>query len=312
MVRLASPERKVSMKLRHIEVVNAIRVTGTLKAAAELLSLTQPAVSQILQSAERQLGYALFERTRGRLVPTREAQRLFPEIMKLDEQLNALQRLAENLRGGTDESSIRILAAPALAQTVVADAALAFGELHPHVKLSVRSDYSANAVASIALTEADVGVLYHSVTHPAIRETELASSRLVCVGHPDVLDEAETIELGALDGREIICPDPDDPLGRLVNQRIEAQAIGVRIRLTAQSYHSLIALAARSRRITIVDELSALSARELGLNAVPIAPDIAIPVVASFAISGERSALVDAFVQLCRKIVRSKLKPRAV
>jgi DNA-binding transcriptional LysR family regulator len=155
-------------------------------------------------------------------------------------------------------------------------------------------------------------VLYHSVTHPAIRETELASSRLVCVGHPDVLDDAEAIELAALAGREIICPDPDDPLGRLVNQRIEEQAIDVRIPLTAQSYHSLIALAARSRRITIVDELSALSARELGLNAVPIAPDIAIPVVASFAISGERSALVDAFVQLCRKIVRSQLKPHAV
>jgi DNA-binding transcriptional LysR family regulator len=65
------------MRLRHIEVVNAIRVTGTLKAAAALLSLTQPAVTQILQSAERQLGYALFERTRGKLVPTREAQRLF-------------------------------------------------------------------------------------------------------------------------------------------------------------------------------------------------------------------------------------------
>jgi DNA-binding transcriptional LysR family regulator len=300
------------MKLRHIEVVNAIRVTGTLKAAAALLSLTQPAVTQILQSAERQLGYPLFERTRGKLVPTREAQRLFPEITKLDEQLNALQRLAENLRGGTDESSIRVLAAPALAQTVVADAALAFGKLRPHVKLSVRSDYSANAVANIALMEADVGVLYHSVSHPAIRETELASSRLVCVGHPDVLSHAEAIELVALDGHEIIGPDPDDPLGRLVNQRIKEQAINVRTTLTAQSYHSLIALAARSRLVTIVDELSALSARELGLHVVPIAPDIAIPVVASFAISGERSALIEDFVQLCRKIVRAQLRPRAV
>jgi DNA-binding transcriptional LysR family regulator len=300
------------MKLRHIEVVNAIRVSGTLKAAATLLSLTQPAVTQILQSAERQLGYALFERARGKLIPTREAQRLFPEITRLDEQLNALQRLAENLRGGTDESSIRILAAPALAQTVVADAALAFSALHPQVKLAVRSDYSASAVASLALMEADVGVLYHSIAHPAIRETELASSRLVCVGHPDVLDDAGAVELAALDGREIIGPDPDDPLGRLVNQRIKEQAIDVRTKLTAQSYHSLIALAAHSRLVTIVDELSALSARELGLHVVPIEPDIAIPVVASFAISGERSALVDEFVQVCRKIVRAHLRPRAV
>ncbi|SAL84818.1 LysR family transcriptional regulator [Caballeronia arvi] len=293
-------------------MVNAIRVTGTLKAAAALLSLTQPAVTQILQSAERQLGYPLFERTRGKLIPTREAQRLFPEILKLDEQLHAVQRLADNLRGGTDESSIRVLAAPALAQTVVADAALAFGEMHPNVKLSVRSDYSATAVANIALMDADVGVLYHSVAHPAIRETELASSRLVCVGHPGVLDDADEIGLAAFDGREIIGPDPDDPLGRLLNKRFEEHAIDVRATITAQSYHSLIALAARSPLLTIVDELAALSAREIGLNVVPLAPEIAIPVVASFAISGERSALVEQFVQVCRKLMRAKLKPRGV
>lgn len=55
-----------------------------------------------------------------------------------------------------------------MAQTVVADAALAFKALHPGVKLSIRADYSATAVANIALMEADIGVLYHSVSHPAI------------------------------------------------------------------------------------------------------------------------------------------------
>jgi DNA-binding transcriptional LysR family regulator len=285
--------------------VNAIRVTGTLKAAAALLSLTQPAITQTLQSAERQLGYPLFERVRGKLIPTREAQTLFPEILRLDEQLQAVQRLAENLRSGTDESSIRILAAPALAQTVVADAALAFSRQHPGVKLSIRSDYSATAVANIALMEADIGVLYHSVSHPAIKEIELASSRLVCVGHPDVLDRAPFIDIGALEGREIIGPDPADPLGRLLAKRLEELSVTVSATITAQSYHSLVALAARSKVVTIVDEVAALSARSQGLNVVPLAPEVAIPVVASVAINGERSALVEQFVQVCRKTFRA-------
>ncbi|MFL9981803.1 LysR family transcriptional regulator [Paraburkholderia sediminicola] len=293
------------MRLRHIEVVNAIRVTGTLKAAAALLSLTQPAITQTLQSAERQLGYPLFERVRGKLIPTREAQTLFPEIMRLDEQLQAVQRLAENLRGGTDGSSIRILAAPAMAQTVVADAALAFKALHPGVKLSIRADYSATAVANIALMEADIGVLYHSVSHPAIKEIELTSSRLVCVGHPDVLDKAPFMEISALEGREIIGPDPADPLGRLLAKRLEELSVTVRTSVTAQSYHSLVALAARSKVVTIVDEIAALSAHAQGLNVVPLAPEIAIPVVASVAINGERSALVEQFMQVCRNTFRT-------
>ena len=293
------------MRLRHIEVVNAIRVTGTLKAAAALLSLTQPAITQILQSAERQLGYPLFDRVRGKLIPTREAQLLFPEILRLDEQLQAVQRLAQNLRGGTGDSSIRVLAAPALAQTVLADAALAFQAKHPGVKLSIRADYSATAVASIALMEADVGILYHSVSHPAIKEIELAVSRLVCVGHPSMLPDAPSIELNVLEGREIVGPDPADPLGRLLAERLEELSVTVDVTITAQSYHSLVALAARSKLITIVDEVAALSARAQGLRVVPLAPVIAIPIVASVAINGERSALVEQFVETCRETLRS-------
>jgi DNA-binding transcriptional LysR family regulator len=225
--------------------------------------------------------------------------------MRLDEQLQAVQKLAENLRDGNDESSIRILAAPAMAQTVVADAVLAFKELHPGVKLSIRSDYSATAVANIALMEADIGVLYHSVSHPAIKETELAASRLVCVGHPDVLEKAPFMEISALEGREIIGPDPADPLGRLLAKRLEELSVTVRSSITAQSYHSLMALAARSKVVTIVDEIAALSAPDQGLNVVPLAPEIAIPIVASVAINGERSALVEQFMQVCRNTFRT-------
>jgi len=291
------------MRLRHIEVISAIRATGTLKAAAGLLSLTQPAITQILQSAERQLGYPLFDRVRGKLIPTREAQRLFPEMLRLDEQLQAVQRLAENLRRGADESVVRVLAAPALAQTVVADAAVEFTQQHPGVKLSILSDYSATAVANIALMEADVGVLYHSISHPAIREIELAPSRLVCVGHPDVLENAPSVDVASLQGREIIGPDPSDPLGRLLAKRLQELSVTVQVRITAQSYQSLVALAARSKTVTIVDEVAAISAHAHGMNVVPLTPEISIPIVASVAINGERSTVIDQFIQTCRKIL---------
>ncbi|OTP79360.1 putative transcription regulator protein [Caballeronia sordidicola] len=152
--------------------------------------------------------------------------------------------------------------------------------------------------------EADVGVLYHSVSHPAIKEIELATSRLVCVGHPDVLDNAPFIDVSSLEGREIIGPDPADPLGRLLAKRLEELSVTVRTSITAQSYHSPAALAARSKTVTIVDEVAAISARSQGMNIVPLAPEIAIPVVASVAINGERSALVEQFIQTCRKRFR--------
>jgi len=240
------------------------------------------------------------------LIATREAQLLFPEIAKLDEQMQAVQRLGESLKEGTDGSTIRVLAAPALAQTVVADAAVAFSDQHPGVKLSIRSYYSDNATASIALMEADVGILYQSLPHPAIRETLLARIPLVCVGHPSLLPETETIALMELQGRELVAPDPGDPLGRLLSKRLAECAISVDQRFTAQAYHALIALAARAHCLTIVDAASAVSATLQGLRVVPIAPAIAIPVVASVAISGERSALVGGFIESCRQALKGR------
>ena len=55
------------MRLRHIEVFNAVMQTGSVSAAARLINVTQPAVSRTLQHAELQMGFALFQRARGRL-----------------------------------------------------------------------------------------------------------------------------------------------------------------------------------------------------------------------------------------------------
>ncbi len=294
------------MRLRHIEVINAIRVTGTLSAAAELLNMTQPGVSQLLQSAERQLGYPLFTRSKGRLIPTREATTLFPEIERLDRQLDAVQKLADNLRQRRDDS-LRILAAPSLAQTIVPEAVMLFKEKFPHVRISVASDYSASATISLALLEADVGIFYHSISHPAIQEQLLGTSELIAVGNPSILPPASEIGLHQLGSFELIGPDPTDPIGKLLTEALQAQSIQLDIQLTAQSYHSVVALAAISKGVGIVDATTGLSAKTQGLQIVPIKPRIEIPIVASTATSGERSVLSQHFISACKKVVERRL-----
>ena len=61
------------MRLRHIEVFNAMMLTGSVSGAARFFNATQPAASRIRQHAELQLGFALFQRTKGRSLPTSEA-----------------------------------------------------------------------------------------------------------------------------------------------------------------------------------------------------------------------------------------------
>jgi len=295
------------MRLRHIEVINAIRVTGTLSAAAELLNMTQPGVSQLLQSAERQLGYALFARSKGRLVPTREATTLFPEIERLDRQLEAVQQLADNLRQRRDDT-LRVLSAPSLAQTVVPEAIVKFKQRYPKVRISVASDYSASATISLALLEADVGIFYHSVSHPAIKEQLLGMSELVAVGLKTVLPPSENIQLSQLGAFHLIGPDPSDPVGKLLTQALQAQSVELDILLTAQSYHSAVSLAVATKGVGIVDAATGMTAKQLGLEVVSIHPNIEIPIVASTANSGEQSVLSQQFIAACKSVVENHFK----
>ena len=79
------------MRLRHIEVFHAIMQVGTISGAAQVLHISQPAVTKVLQHAELQLGMPLFERVRGKLYPKPEAHRLFAETEKLNRDLQGIR-----------------------------------------------------------------------------------------------------------------------------------------------------------------------------------------------------------------------------
>ena len=56
--------------LRQIEVFHAVYSSGSMTNAAALLNVSQPSVSKVLAHAEQQLGYRLFDRVKGKLIPT--------------------------------------------------------------------------------------------------------------------------------------------------------------------------------------------------------------------------------------------------
>ncbi|MDQ3596233.1 MAG: LysR family transcriptional regulator, partial [Pseudomonadota bacterium] len=86
------------MRLRHIEVIQAILQTGHLGTAAEWLQLPVADVDATLKDAELQLGFMLFASVRGRLQATRETLELQAEIAHLYAALEPVQRLASSLK----------------------------------------------------------------------------------------------------------------------------------------------------------------------------------------------------------------------
>ena len=71
------------MKLDHIKTLEAFREIiqlGSVTSAARALGLSQPAVSRLLAQFETGLGFKLFHRSKGRLLPTSQALLLYEEV----------------------------------------------------------------------------------------------------------------------------------------------------------------------------------------------------------------------------------------
>ncbi|WP_234193566.1 LysR family transcriptional regulator [Pseudacidovorax sp. NFM-22] len=271
------------MRLRHIEVFNAVMLTGSVSAAARLINVTQPAVSRTLQHAELQLGFALFRRAKGRLIPTAEAQALYPRIERLFAQLDEVQRLASQLRhGGEVAGELRILAVMALTHEVLPRALVAFRARHPAVAIRVEALHTPQIVSALLLREADIGFAFSALPHAGLVNEPVADSRMVCVAPrgllPAALVKAGRLSLPDLADVPVIALDGRDPLGLGVAQACREAGVGLQAVVTVQTYHAALAMAHHGLGAALVDGCTALSADPAKVDRLALVPALPVPV----------------------------------
>lgn len=112
------------LRLKHLRLVDALARTGSLRQAAQVLSVTQPAASKILQDLEDVLGVQLFDRAAraitinevGRFVAV-YAQRVLGESERFGSDL---ARLTRSGHGTLTLGAIMVTAAELLPRAVMA------------------------------------------------------------------------------------------------------------------------------------------------------------------------------------------------
>lgn len=289
------------MRLRHIEVFNAVMLTGSVSAAARLINVTQPAVSRILQHAELQLGFALFQRVKGRLTPTAEALTLYPHIERLFAQLDDVQRLAANLKAGDNARELRILTVLALSYEILPHAIKLFRVKHADVAITVKALHSPQIVTALALQEADVGFMFSPMVHSALVQEHLADGRMVCIAPKGMLParllKRGHVTLADLTQAPVIGLDVLDPVGRSLNQACREAGVGLQFSLTVQTYHSALALAHHGLGMALVDTCTAVSADKARVDVLTLEPLVPVPIKALRPAGKPDSVVLRAFVR---------------
>ncbi|MGK5028918.1 LysR family transcriptional regulator [Janthinobacterium sp. DSP2-3-3] len=265
------------MRLRHIEVFHAIMQVGTISGAAQVLHISQPAVTKVLQHCELQLGMPLFERVRGKLYPKPEAHRLFVETEKLNRDLLGIRRLAASLKGHAVET-IRLVSTPTIAISVLPFAMTEWRRDFPHTRCQLATHHTGEIVNTLRLGEADLAVSLQDPRHPGIVAEAIAHGVMTVIapaGTWHVADCGTPLTAHGLSG-ELIGHADNDPLGELVVAACEAQDMHPVFSTVVQTYQIARSLVEAGAGMAVVDPFTAASGSSERLQRRPWAPTIPI------------------------------------
>ena len=115
---------------------------GSYTHAAEILGYTQPALSQMVASLEKEIGITLLYRSRYGVRLTPEGERLFPTIQKTVQQYEALRRMEDEIKG-LDSGIVRIGTVSSVSCHWLPGIIRKFWAKYPNVKLVLhQGDYT--------------------------------------------------------------------------------------------------------------------------------------------------------------------------
>jgi DNA-binding transcriptional LysR family regulator len=248
------------MRLRQIEVFHAIYTNGSMTNAAAKLNVSQPSVSKVLAHAEQQLGYRLFDRVKGKLIPTPEAHQLFKHVADVYQDVDRLRHVATNLKAAS-AGRIRVAGTPAFGLEILPKAVASFRQLHEDAVFELETLHFEEITDALLESRIDIGLVFDPGSSPGIEEQQLASGRFVVLAHDAAtFDGRSTLSVDDLKAHPFIGLDSRGPLGRSLSTYIASSHADLNIVAWTETYHVAKALVACGAGVTIADEITARSA----------------------------------------------------
>lgn len=291
----------MKFKLRQMEVFRAVMVTGSINGAAKLLYTSQPAISRIVSHTEKSLGLALFDRVKGKLVPTPEAEALFAEVDAFYRQALKVEEFANGLaRGGS--GTLHIATSPCLSRGMVADAVARFTQRYPKIRVTVRTTLLNDMAQQVLSHQVDLAVCVLPLDNPNLRVEPFTSGRMVCIvpeGHE--LVQRERIAIAELARFPLVVHHPGIPFGQLVSAAFRKAEVDIAAHVDIFQTDVACALVRAGVGISIVDEFT-FGSNGQGLRALPLVEEISLtPSIVRSALSSP-SGHAEKFAEVLRRM----------
>lgn len=261
------------MRLRQIEVFQAVYTNGSISGAARALHVSQPSVSKVLRHTETQLGLKLFDLVKGRLVATNEAHQLFKDVDDVYRRISSLSQAARNLKSSAI-GQLRIGVVPSLGLDFVPKAIAAFNRNSKSVVFEIQTVEYKEILRGLYEREYDLVICYGPPPRHRLITKRIGTTNLVAFATRGIFDDnCKEVQIKDLANKPFVGYNSSGTIGEFVSSAIERERLEINQFATVGTYFIAAGIVKNCGGVTIIDELTARAmidentiAKKLALN----------------------------------------------
>lgn len=258
-----------------LQLLREVGRRGTIRAAADALSITPSAVSQQLRILEAEAGVALLQPDGRRIRLTDAGQML---VRHADAITAAIDAAEADLAASRDEitGTLRIAAFPTAARAILPGVIAQLGQDHPRLTVTLRDLETAESLAALRLDEVDLALVdvYDEATwivEPAIELLEVGSDPLYLAAPGEPSIGGRPTELASLAKAPWIMDTEGSNIRGAVVRACARAGFEPQVRAACRDYSVIIALVEAGLGVAILPGL-ALQDRQIRARITHLTP----------------------------------------
>lgn len=258
--------------LQQLTAFRAVAEHGGFSAAADVLRMSQPAVSQQVRGLEDQLGFALFERRPRGTVLSTAGEALLPYARASLDSVEAFAVEAERQRSGL--TRLRVAAIPTIAPYLMPRVISRLRLMHPAAQLLISEQRTADVVHGLEAGQIDLAFIATDEDSELVASLPMGEDPfLLAVAADDALASLDAVAASVLLDRDVLLLQDGHCL------RGQAQAVcasagrSTTHDVSASSLGTVCQMVAAGQGVTLLPQLAVeVECREgSGIRAIPLA-----------------------------------------
>lgn len=237
---------------------------GSFTRAAELLNLTQPAVTRQVAALEAEFGEPLLDRQGRHFRLTRAGEIVYAHARRAVALVDSARRQVEALNH-PEQGQVSIACVTTTGLFTLPGLLAAFTRQYPAVRVRVWSGKIAAVMDRVLDGESDLGLVTMPVTHPRLESVPLFQDRVVLVASPArAADLPQPLTLLDLAGLEMIAYQAPSRFRTLIEAQLESVGIYPQVAMEFDSHEAVKTMVLLGYGVAMVPESTVRSELEAG------------------------------------------------